>query len=301
MGIDLNSAQLLIQTQKSGVSFERMATLGRQRLTCDRQALLSLLQTYGYALPEDRVTRFLDPTKEYAEEFLSILGAKDLFAVDASDFEGAQIIHDMNRQIPDVLDSSFDVVLDGGTLEHIFNLPAALGNATRMVRLGEGLYPSTRRTISAVMAFISSRQSCITVSCVLKMDTRWSPAYCGRTFPGPISSWCPIRMLCKIESILRRSSVFTYMYRRPAEAAYSRGFIPQQSDYARLWEKQETNGARPTQTSSRTTKLKATLKQIPALRTAVQSARAASRYRNLKLKRNIDGYLTILKDLKVMR
>ena len=134
MGIDLNSAQLLIRAQKSGVSFERAITLGRQRLLCDRQTLLAILRASGYQMPEACVLRLLDPTREYSEELFHILGASEILAVDARDFEGAQVIHDMNLPIPDALDSSFDVVLDGGTLEHIFDLTTALRSAIRMVR-----------------------------------------------------------------------------------------------------------------------------------------------------------------------
>ena len=134
MGIDLNNAQLLVRAHKSGVSFERVLTLGRQRLLGDREMLLLTLRASGYQVSNDCASRLLDRTNEYSEEFLSLLGAKEIVAIDASDFEGAQIIHDMNHRIPEALDSAFDLVVDGGTLEHIFDLPTALRNATRMVR-----------------------------------------------------------------------------------------------------------------------------------------------------------------------
>src|ERR1700738_1241384 len=129
MGIDLNGAQLLIQAHKNGVSFEHMATLGRQGLHGNRQELISVLRESGYEVSKDCVRRLLDPTNEYSDYFFSLLGTKEIVAIDVSDYEGAHIVHDMNRPIPDSLISSFDLVLDGGTLEHVFDFPTALRNA----------------------------------------------------------------------------------------------------------------------------------------------------------------------------
>src|SRR5262249_26462815 len=50
-----------------------------------------------------------------------------------SSFEGASVIHDINLPIPDELKGRFSVVIDGGTLEHVFNFPQALKNAMEMV------------------------------------------------------------------------------------------------------------------------------------------------------------------------
>src|SRR5665213_2499788 len=134
MGIDLNTAQLLIKAHKSGLKFGRMATLGRQGLHTNRPALISVLRASGYELSKDCIRKLLDPTTEYSEDFFSLFGVKEIVTIDVSDYEGAQIVHDMNRPIPGSLVSSFDLVLDGGTLEHIFDFPTTLRNATLMVR-----------------------------------------------------------------------------------------------------------------------------------------------------------------------
>ena len=51
-------------------------------------------------------------------------------------YEGADIVHDLNRPLPQSLHGSFDVVLDGGLLEHVFNFPMALKNSMEMVKVG---------------------------------------------------------------------------------------------------------------------------------------------------------------------
>jgi hypothetical protein len=72
----------------------------------------------------------------YADGFLKVIGAKELVSVDCSDFEGATLLHDLNRPFPDSLLGWFDVVFDGGTLEHIFNYPEAVSRCLDLLKVG---------------------------------------------------------------------------------------------------------------------------------------------------------------------
>jgi SAM-dependent methyltransferase len=72
----------------------------------------------------------------FAERFFEGLGATQVDSVDASNYEAATIIHDMNNPVPAAWHERYDLVFDGGTLEHVFNLPVALGNCMRMLRQG---------------------------------------------------------------------------------------------------------------------------------------------------------------------
>ena len=62
------------------------------------------------------------------------LGSLDVF--DNSDYEGANIIHDMNEPVQDIYIGKYSVVIDGGTLEHVFNYQTAIRNVMLMVREG---------------------------------------------------------------------------------------------------------------------------------------------------------------------
>lgn len=75
----------------------------------------------------------------FAEDFLRFLGISTVVSLDYSAFEGANIVHDLNRPVPDELNEAFDFVLDGGTLEHVFNVPMAIANIKRILRPG-GLF-----------------------------------------------------------------------------------------------------------------------------------------------------------------
>jgi len=317
LGIDLNSAQLLIKAHENGVSFKRMATLGRQYLLGDRQKLIAILLESGYEVSKDCLRRLLVPytghPEVYSEEFFSVLGAKETLAIDMSDYEGAQILHDMTHPLPDSLVSSFDLVVDGGTLEHIFDLPTALRNATRMVRPGG-------RFISLTMAnnfcghgfyqlspelfyrFLCPQNGYTIEACVVWEDIPQSRFY---RVPDPDA----------VQERINLTSEFgTYMFiqaKRLDDAA--REFIPHQGVYTRLWNRELgesaiSNGA--SQQSSILFKLRSVLKRIPVLRSAVVSGRklppiaayrAMGEYRRLQIKRNTKGFLTPLEDLQVLR
>jgi hypothetical protein len=67
---------------------------------------------------------------------LERLGAVVVDSVDASAFEGANIIHDLNQPMPTELQGRYDVVFDGGTLEHVFNFPSAVRGCLELPKVG---------------------------------------------------------------------------------------------------------------------------------------------------------------------
>jgi SAM-dependent methyltransferase len=78
----------------------------------------------------------LKATQSYGEPLLAFLGAQEIVSLDASPYQGASVLHDMNLPIPDEMKGRFDVVADGGTLEHIFNFPVAIRNCMEMLAPG---------------------------------------------------------------------------------------------------------------------------------------------------------------------
>ena len=72
----------------------------------------------------------------YTDVLFEYLGADSTCAMDASAYEGADILHDLNLPVHGSLFGSFDTVFDGGTLEHVFNFPVAISNVQRMLKNG---------------------------------------------------------------------------------------------------------------------------------------------------------------------
>ena len=72
--------------------------------------------------------------------FLEFLGAEEVSSMDFSDYEQSELVHDLNEPIPSEWRGRYDFVLDGGTLEHVFNFPCAIRNAMELVAVGGHFY-----------------------------------------------------------------------------------------------------------------------------------------------------------------
>lgn len=110
MGIDDDGLRFLQAARRSGVDFTRTCTIGRQSNA-----------TAGGS--------------GYADELLADLGAASVASLDASGYEDATIIHDLNSPSPPPAER-FSMVIDGGSLEHIFHVPNALRSILGLVDVG---------------------------------------------------------------------------------------------------------------------------------------------------------------------
>lgn len=84
-----------------------------------------------------------DESPWMAEPFLSVLGATEVTAMDASPYEGAQIVHNLNFPVPEHLHERFTLVFDGGSLEHVFNVPVAISSYMQLVEVGGHIIVTT--------------------------------------------------------------------------------------------------------------------------------------------------------------
>jgi SAM-dependent methyltransferase len=139
MGLDVDLVRLLLEARQGGASFRSCVTLGRQHYFPGDTETRALLRQFGINA-QQYPKLFTGDRPRYSEPFWEAIGVERLETMDASDFEGATIVHDMNRPIPAHLVEQFDAVCDAGTLEHIFDLPAALRNCMSLVRVGGRLF-----------------------------------------------------------------------------------------------------------------------------------------------------------------
>ncbi len=137
MGIDLHNLGLLGHAQDRGVAFARTIGIGRQALFVDapdlerHRALRGLPALVEPASAPGRA-RYFEPL------MTQWFGAATVDSVDASAYEQASLLHDMN--LPWSADQaglgSYDAVLDFGCLEHVFDFPVAWRNCTALCRVG---------------------------------------------------------------------------------------------------------------------------------------------------------------------
>ena len=120
-------------------------TLGRQTIAMTYEQVLELLQQEGYVVPDhilsetqviqDQKTRHGKGTTFISDNvFFGLLGIKDLLAMDVSSYEDADILHDLNKPIPETLYGQFDFIIDGGTFDHCFDVRIAFENVVKMLK-----------------------------------------------------------------------------------------------------------------------------------------------------------------------
>jgi len=128
--------EFLLESVRAQGAFARTLTVGRQQ----NMVRSDVLHRFGIAPDVARAVA----EAPYADHFLlDACGASTVEAVDASTYEGADLVADLNRPVPTAWHGQYDVVIDGGTLEHIFFATTALASLMQMVRPGGRLFLAT--------------------------------------------------------------------------------------------------------------------------------------------------------------
>lgn len=136
MAIDQNGLKFLLLAKARGVDFSNTAMIGRQRLNFTPDEFKAILDQCRVSHCEASVRSVMYDHDHYSEGFLKTLGASNLQSIDYSSYEGATLVHDMNVPVSEELKGRYTLVLDGGSLEHVFNFPIAIQNCMKMVAPG---------------------------------------------------------------------------------------------------------------------------------------------------------------------
>jgi hypothetical protein len=65
-----------------------------------------------------------------------MLGARSVRALDHSDYEGAEVVHDLTKPLPDKLKGIADFIVDGSTLDNTFSAALTIRNYAELLRPG---------------------------------------------------------------------------------------------------------------------------------------------------------------------
>jgi SAM-dependent methyltransferase len=140
MGLSRGAVALLVREAARRPFSGSVCTLGRQHVYVTAAELQLLARQHGLTLtaaaPELHRERDLAAQGFISDDCLfASLGFFQAVRLDYSSYEAPDVILDLNeRETPDHLQRQFDLVLDSGTLEHVFDVPAVLGHCVRMVK-----------------------------------------------------------------------------------------------------------------------------------------------------------------------
>jgi SAM-dependent methyltransferase len=237
MGLDINAVQFLISAHKSGIQFGRTVMLGRQS-TIAADTVSTMLERDGLAAAKFREA---SKTCDYAEPLFEALGATQVETMDNSAFEGAKLIHDLNQPIPSGWKEQFDVVCDGGTLEHVFNFPIALRNVMELLRPGGRLFIHTCANNCCGHGFYQFSPELFYRA--LSPENGFEVERMIIHRPGPYGRWHEVS---DPEKIRERVELITFMpmlmlvQARRVKVVPIFAREPQQSDYSVMWQASHT-------------------------------------------------------------
>ncbi len=135
MGVSLIPAAFLLRNARHVADAKRGLILGRQKLSLRANRMERFLKLApGYGL--DLTASDLQQEDGFTETFFDRIGYPPMTALDFTAEEGAEIIHDLNLPAPDDLKEQFDLVIDGGTTEHIFYIGQSLDTCHALLKPG---------------------------------------------------------------------------------------------------------------------------------------------------------------------
>lgn len=135
MGISFIPASFLARNSHHISDAKIGVILGRQTLNMRGPRLARFCRKaaeYGFKLKPDDCIQ----PDGFTEKFFKSIGLPEIEALDFTDKEGAQHVHDLNKPVPKSLHQKFDIVIDGGTTEHIFHISHALDSCHAMLKPG---------------------------------------------------------------------------------------------------------------------------------------------------------------------
>jgi len=142
VGISKGLAKLLLDESNSTPFSGKLLLLGKSDIYFTNKDLYKIARQFNTKLKEEKIKYSLKKqfsVKNYISDdyFFKCLGFSEVSSLDYSDFESADIIFDLNNEnIPKKLENSFDMIIDAGTTEHVFNIPNVLKNLYKMLQVG---------------------------------------------------------------------------------------------------------------------------------------------------------------------
>ena len=135
MGISMIPGLFLARHSGAVRGKERGVILGRQKLHLSERRMgrfLRHLNAMGYNLTAADISQ----DDGFTETLLQHLSYPKMEAMDFTAQEGAEHVHDLNLPLRPELHGLFDVVIDGGTTEHIFHIGTALDTCHQLLKPG---------------------------------------------------------------------------------------------------------------------------------------------------------------------
>lgn len=146
MGLVPTALKFVIRLHKE-VGFEGpVMTLGNQDIWATYDDLKSFFRqmdcSFREVEPIKNTSATLKEVIPYAEDFVhaqvffEMMGIDEYYDMDKYDFDKPRLLHDLNAPISENLSDRFSVVVESGTMEHVFDVRSVMENIVRMLLVG---------------------------------------------------------------------------------------------------------------------------------------------------------------------
>ncbi len=125
MGLDVLGLNVcgVVQKRRSGLG--SVITIGRQGVHLSTEEA------------DQRLPDLKGPLPPFCEPLLmSNFGATECLSIDGSGYENATYVQDLNTDLDEAIRRDFDVALDLGTLEHVYDVKSSFTNVDALVGIG---------------------------------------------------------------------------------------------------------------------------------------------------------------------
>lgn len=132
MGISRGTIGLLAITLGARPQRERVVTFGVQKVEAEPTDIRRILEKHGF--PVQSPGPGIEPSGTEGQSVLfSLMGFRRIDSIDYYPDEGPSFMFDLNHALPVDPGPAFDLVYDGGTMEHCFDPAQVLRNAASLV------------------------------------------------------------------------------------------------------------------------------------------------------------------------
>lgn len=137
MGISINIAIALARVSKQLSHCKNGVMLGRQKMNFKNQSWVARLKAAlnGMDIAVDDEASFFQPDG-FCESYMKLIGWPKMESLDFTAMEGSEYVHDLSLPVPSSLCEKFDLIYDGGTIEHVFDIAQAYRNVDAMLKPG---------------------------------------------------------------------------------------------------------------------------------------------------------------------
>ena len=149
MGLGPTEAEFMLAEHRYKPIDGTLLTISRQTIAMSPDFAKHLVTSAGLPLRSEALVSLDDKTLGHTlkdmdlisdDSFYALFSGAKLSILDVSDYEGADVIHDMNLPIGPELENRYDFVMCGSCLDNIFDPVTALRNVARLTKPGGRIF-----------------------------------------------------------------------------------------------------------------------------------------------------------------